>query len=324
MTKRTCLFSKLLALTMCLLLLCGSALADTVRGDLTGRFEEPKTLEKDGETYQYRRGLTTILLMGIDTRLGYDDERVGYRNGGQSDFLLLLVLDRENKTITPIHINRDVMTEITILGVLGDEVGTITTQLCLSHGFGDGREQSCEYTCDAVQNLFLDIDIDYYVSMNLDGISELNDLMGGVTVTINEDMSALDPAMTAGTTLTLHGDQAEYFVRSRMNVGDGTNTARMERQRQYMAELGRMAYDRLQEGAGFIGELFDELEPMLVTDMARGTMINVAWAARDYALGATRTLEGETTVGPDEHVEFYADEEALKDLVLEVFYEPAD
>ena len=51
MTKRTCLFSKLLALTMCLLLLCGSALADTVRGDLTGRFEEPKTLEKDGETY---------------------------------------------------------------------------------------------------------------------------------------------------------------------------------------------------------------------------------------------------------------------------------
>ena len=109
-----------------------------------------------------------------------------------------------------------------------------------------------------------------------------------------------------------------------MNVGDGTNTARMERQRQYMAELGRMVYDRLQEGAGFIGELFDELEPMLVTDMARGTMINVAWAARDYALGVTRTLEGETTVGPDEHVEFYADEEALKDLVIEVFYEPAD
>ena len=118
MMKRTCLLRKLLALTLCLLL-CGSALADTVRGDLTGRFEEPKTLERDGETYQYRRGLTTILLMGIDTRLGYDDERVGYHNGGQSDFLLLLVLDKENKTITPIHINRDVMTEITVLGVLG-------------------------------------------------------------------------------------------------------------------------------------------------------------------------------------------------------------
>ena len=213
-------------------------------------------------------------------------------NGGQSDFLLLLVLDKENKTITPIHINRDVMTEITILGVLGDEAGTINSEIARSHGFGDGKEQSCEYTCDAVRNLFLDIDIDYYVSMNLDGISELNDFMGGVTVTINEDMSALDPAMTAGTTLTLHGDQAEYFVRSRMNVGDGTNTARMERQRQYMAELGRMVYDRLQEGAGFIGELFDELEPMLVTDMARGTMINVAWLRATTRLASLARWKG--------------------------------
>ena len=38
MMKRTCLLRKLLALTLCLLL-CGSALADTVRGDLTGRFD---------------------------------------------------------------------------------------------------------------------------------------------------------------------------------------------------------------------------------------------------------------------------------------------
>ena len=137
---------RMLALALCVALLTGCALADTVRGDLSNRFEEPPTLEKDGHTYQYRRGLTTILFMGIDTRLDYEAERVGFRSGGQSDFLLLLVIDEENETITPIHINRDTMTEITILGVLGDEAGTVVTQLCLSHGFGDGKEQSCEYT----------------------------------------------------------------------------------------------------------------------------------------------------------------------------------
>ena len=63
---------------------------------------------------------------------------------------------------------------------------------------------------------------------------------------------------------------------------------------------------------------------MLVTDMARGAMINTAWAARDYTLEHTRTLEGENVVGPDDHMEFHADEEALKDLVIEVFYEPAE
>ena len=262
--------------------------------------------------------------MGIDTRLQYDDVRAGFRSGGQSDFLLLLVIDKENETITPIHINRDVMTEITVLGVLGEEAGTVKTQLCLSHGFGDGKEQSCEYTCDAVRNLFLGIDIDYYVSMNMDAISELNDFMGGVTVTLNEDLTAYDPTMTAGTTMTLHGMQAEYFVRQRYYIGDGSNMGRMERQRQYMTELAKLVYARLEESADFIGELFDELKPMLVTDMARGAMINTAWNARDYALNHTRTLEGENVVGPDNHMEFHADEEALKDLVIEVFYEPAE
>ena len=315
---------RMLALALCVALLTGCALADTVRGDLSNRFEEPPTLEKDGHTYQYRRGLTTILFMGIDTRLDYEAERVGFRSGGQSDFLLLLVIDEENETITPIHINRDTMTEITILGVLGDEAGTVVTQLCLSHGFGDGKEQSCEYTCDAVNNLFLGIDIDYYVSMNMDGISELNDLMGGVTVTLTEDLTAYDPQMTAGTTLTLQGMQAEYYVRQRYYIGDGSNEGRMVRQRQYMAELARMVYDRLQESADFIGTLFDELQPTLVTNMARGAMINTAWGARNYTLNDTRTLEGENIVGPDDHVEFYADEEALKDLVLEVFFEPVE
>ena len=238
------------ALLLCLALLAGGALASTVRGDLSDRFEEPPTLEKDGQTYQYRRGLTTILLMGIDTRLEYDDVREGFRNGGQSDFLLLLVIDERNETVTPIHINRDVMTEITVLGVLGESIGTIETQLCLSHGFGDGKEESCEYTCDAVRNLLLGVDIDYYISMNLDGISELNDLMGGVTVTLNEDLTAFDPTMTAGTTMTLHGMQAEYFVRQRYYIGDGSNMGRMERQRQYMAEFAKLAYARLEVERG--------------------------------------------------------------------------
>ena len=86
-------FRTLTLMALCLALLCSGALASTVRGDLSNRFEEPPTLEKDGQTYQYRHGLETILFMGIDTRLQYDDVRAGFRSGGQSDFLLLLVID---------------------------------------------------------------------------------------------------------------------------------------------------------------------------------------------------------------------------------------
>lgn len=93
--------------------------------------------------------------------------------------------------------------------------------------------------------------IDFYVAMNMDGISELNDLAGGVTVTLEDDFSSIDPAMTKGTTLTLHGNQAETFVRSRMTVGDGTNASRMECQSVYAG--GAVSdYRRTQSGRGWL------------------------------------------------------------------------
>ena len=59
--------------------------------------------------------------MGID-RAG-DAVVSGYRNGGQSDFLRLMVIDSAAKRITQLQIDRDTMTPITILGVLGQDGG---------------------------------------------------------------------------------------------------------------------------------------------------------------------------------------------------------
>ena len=300
------------------------ASAATVRGDLSTRFPAPRTYEWDGVTYRYRQDLKTVLFIGVDSTAESEAERVGFRSGGQSDFMLLVVLDATRDAIYPIQIDRDVMTPVTIVDVLGNPSGERVLQLCLSHGFGDGREQSCRFTCDAVSNLLLGVDVDYYVAMNLDAIPVLNDAVGGVTVTVaaSDDFTALDPTMFPGSTLTLRGKQAEYFVRNRLSIGEGTNAARMVRQRAYMAEFGRIVQEKVQASANFMGTLFDEMEPYLVTDMRRGAMINMAWASRNYTRVPTLTLEGEHTIGEDGFVEFHADESALRDLVLEVFYEP--
>ena len=91
------------------------------------------------------------------------------------------------------------MTECTVLGYLGSPIGTKEMQISLAHGFGDGKEESCEYAREAVEGLLLGESIDFYVAMNMDGISELNDLAGGVTVTLEDDFSSIDPAMAKGT-----------------------------------------------------------------------------------------------------------------------------
>lgn len=72
--------------------------------------------------------------MGVDRDSG--------ETGGQADFLQLLVIDDVGKTVKRLPIDRDTMTPITVLGVLGNRSGVRTAQLSLSHGFGDGKAEA--------------------------------------------------------------------------------------------------------------------------------------------------------------------------------------
>lgn len=314
---------------LCVIWFAGAALESQsrppeVRGDVNDRLNAEKTVEYQGKTYRPRSRLTTVLLMGIDRQASADTAASSYRNGGQADFLMLLAIDHGRKQVTPIQIDRDTMAQITILGVLGNPSGTRRAQICLSHGFGDGREESCLYTQTAVSRLFLGIDIDFYLAMNLDGISALNDVLGGVTVTLQDDFSALDPEMTQGTTLTLHGDQAEYFLRSRMNVGIGTNEARMERQRAYLNAAADILLAGVGDDSDYAGEVYDAVQPYLITDMRRGRIINESVNCAEYARSEMITPAGEHAVGSDGFMEFEADQEALERLVMDIFFEPLE
>jgi len=283
------------------------------RGNYQERKANEATVTYDGTVYRQRKNLTSILLMGIDHDSG--------ETGGQADFLQLIVIDDTSRTLKRLSIDRDTMTPITVLGVLGNRSGVRTAQVSLSHGFGDGKEQSCELTAEAVSNLLLGMPVDFYLAMNLDGIAALNDMAGGVTVTLADDFSAQDPAMAQGTTLTLHGDQAEIYVRSRRNVGVGTNEARMVRQEQYVAKLFAQLDTQMRSDQSFSGTMFDTLSPYLTTSNGRGRLINVVWLAKDYARQEKLSISGEHRVGSDGFMQFYADEASLYETVLDLFYE---
>ena len=276
--------------------------------------ETAETMEVDGVTYRRRTDLTTILVMGIDHDSEIEAE--GSYQGGQADFQRLIVIDSKNKTVRQPKIDRDTMAEVTVLGMLGNPVGTTQMQISLAHGFGDGKEESCGYARDAVSRLLQGENIDFYLAMSLDGISVLNDLAGGVTVTLEDDFSAADPAMTKGATLTLQGDQAEIFVRRRMDIGEGTNEARMVRQEEYLAQLSAQLESRVQQDQQFTAQVYDALQPYLVTDLAKGQLVNEVWAAKDDTVEPAITLEGEHKVAEDGFTEFYPTEASIQKAVL--------
>ena len=288
------------------------------RGDHTQRYAYEDMITEDGTTYR-PRDLCTILLIGVDR----DSDAVisGFRNGGQADFLQLIVIDQAEKKVHRLQIDRDTMTPITVLGVLGNKSGMRTAQISLSHGFGDGKTQSCEFTVEAVSNLLLGFPIDFYIAINMDGISVLNDLLGGVTVTLEDDFSALDPQMVLGATLTLMGEQAEYYVRGRRNIGAGTNEARMARQEKYIERLTDQLSIRISQSKDFIGEVYDQVSPYMLTNMSKGRLINEVWNAREYDRTPLIKPMGEHFVGSDGFMQFHIDETELQQIVMSLQYE---
>lgn len=286
-------------------------------GDFTSRHQYDETMEVDGRTYRRKSNLTTILLMGIDDY--GQNYGVPNQSGGQADFLRLIVIDKAAKTVSQLAIDRDTMTPITTIGVLGARSGTRVLQLCLSHAFGNGREQSCDLTREAVEKLLLDIRIDHYIAMDLVFVNQLNDALGGVTVTLEDDIPNLPPK---GTTVTLHGEQTEAFIRARMSVGDGTNESRMRRQQQYITAATELINKKLHEDEEFVNRMYDDLSPLMVKNISKTRLSLEAYNAKDYARPALYEIAGEHTVDSRGYTEFHADADSIRQTVLKLFYDP--
>ena len=279
----------------------------------------------DGVGYVRREDLTTLLLMGIDK--SGDLETTRKDQGGQCDVLLLLVLDGKNRTQTILQLDRDTMTEVEILDLRGKSTGITRVQpICISHAYGPGDEKSCENTVRAVSRLLLDIPIDGYAAILYEAIPDLNDTVGGIEVTIEDDFSASDPSLVKGETLTLKGKQALTYVRGRMTVADGTNTNRMKRQRNYLNTFGKKVRSMVLTNSSVINDLVAAAEPYLTTDMTLSQLSSAALEGAGYADGGILTTSGEhtQTVNPNGTcaTEFYADEESILQNVLTLFYEP--
>ena len=273
----------------------------------------------NGAWYALRDDLETVLLLGVDE---FEEESSGggYRNTQQADFLMLLIFDTDDETFTALHLNRDTMTDIQILGVNGAVAGTTNAQLALAHTYGSGAEDSCRNTVTAVSNLLYGMEIDHYISLTMDAVAILNDLVGGVTVEILDDFSDVDASLVQGETVTLRGSQALTYVRTRLGLEDSSNLHRMERQRQYLTALLGQLQSAIAGDTSFSLSTILEISEYLVSDCTITQLSDLANSMGIYDMEAVYTIDGEAVEG-DVYMEYYVDEEALQDLILELFYE---
>lgn len=276
-----------------------------------------------GQIYAYNEDMMTFLFMGIDQRSETVKEVAEGTDGGQADALFLLALNPHNKTASVIGINRNTMTEIDIYNEEGAYVNTVIAQIAVQHGFGNGVEKSCEYQEKAVSRLFYSLPIHGYAAINMSAIETLNDEVGGVDVTVLEDMTSESSLFREGETVHLEGKDALTYVRYRDEEAFASADRRLERQKQYLTEFIKAAKSMAKKDITSVLRLYQDVSPMMVTDISADEAVYLASQALDYRIGPDSfyMLKGETVMG-EQFEEYNIDEEALYELILQIFYEP--
>lgn len=269
-------------------------------------------------TWYVPRNVQTMLLIGIDKFSG-NIESNSYNNASQADFLALFVNDADTGENAVIHLNRDTMTRLTVLGVTGDAAGTRTAQLALAYNYGSGAGDSCQNTVDAVSHLLYSMEIDHYLAVTMDSVPVINDWAGGVKLTVADDFTSMDEQLSIGAEVVLKGQQALTYVRTRMGLDDSTNLQRMKRQRQYASAWVEAARPKLGD-ENAVMQLVMEMSDYHYSDCTAEQLASFA----DMLAGGEvviHELSGKAVQG-EQFMEFYADDEQVQQLVLDLFYRP--
>lgn len=285
-------------------------------------FPEQKTentvYEYNGVEYVKNEDVESFLILGLDK---FEDaiNNDSYNNDQRADFLMLLVFDNSEKKFTAVHLNRDTMVNMNVLGVAGQKIGTVKKQLALAHTYGNGRDVSCRNTADAVSELLNGVKVNHYLSITMDAVPILNDLLGGVEVTVLDDFSGIDDTLIKGETVTLHGDHALTYVRERYGLEDSSNSTRMVRQRQYMTAVYDKAMLEIENDDNFVIEASSKLADYIVSDRSVNQLQEIAKKLSQYKFTEIETLEGESVV-KDGLMEFRPDADSIDKIVFELFY----
>lgn len=280
-----------------------------------------RTITWKDKEYQYNSLITTILYAGLDSTDPLKASET-YSNKARADSVSVVILDKKKKKMSIIALNRDTMTEIRRYTRTGEDMGTYVSHLGYAYSYGDGGEVSCEDLKEAVENL-LGISIDEYAVTNQSSITSINDLVGGVTVTVpNDDLAVMYPELKKGAVVTLDDSNVKDFLQHRDTAADFSNEGRIERQQAYVTAYVDLLKDRLASEPDQLWQEIDQMNDYLQTSITKNKYLSLArllekvsFTDADYYRPTGKDSAGEL------HDEFYVDEDALQQLVIDLFYE---
>ncbi|MGJ3196254.1 polyisoprenyl-teichoic acid--peptidoglycan teichoic acid transferase TagU [Peribacillus frigoritolerans] len=264
--KRTWL--KVVGIIVLLFILAGGAFAYSVWNSLTKTVDTMHT-PIDRTTDKRTKDLAlsdqepfSMLMLGVDERDG---------DKGRSDTMIVLTVNPQKKLVKMLSIPRDTRTEIVGHG----------TQDKINHAFAFG---GAKMSMDTVEN-FLDIPIDYYMKINMEGFKDIVDAVGGVTVQNDLDFTFEGVHFAKGS-INLNGEDALKYSQMRHDDPSG-DFGRQSRQRAIIEAV-------IKEGASLssltkFDEVFAALGNNIQTNLTFDDMMDIQKNYRDASKSITQS-----------------------------------
>ncbi|MGO3732815.1 MAG: LCP family glycopolymer transferase [Vagococcus sp.] len=237
---------------------------------------------QDGEPF-------SVLLLGLDTG------EFGRNDVGRSDTMMVATVNPKQNKTTLLSIPRDTRTEI---------VGYGTVEK-IAHAYAYGQEKMALDTTEAL----LDIPLDHYVWINMEGFEDLVNAVDGVVVENNFAFEQDGHKFPKGKN-TLNGEQALAYTRMRYEDPNG-DYGRQVRQQEVIGGIADKAL-------GFTGvkkykEILKAIEENMKTDLEPDEMFKIAMDYRNcFTTIDEETLHGDGVMIDDISYQVIPDEELVR------------
>jgi polyisoprenyl-teichoic acid--peptidoglycan teichoic acid transferase len=215
---------------------------------------ERKVSDKREEEVEFtRKDPISILLVGVDERDG---------DSGRTDSMLVMTINPDMKSTKIVSIPRDTRAKL----IDNDDPDEYKLDK-MNHAYAFG---GIEMTINSIEH-FLNVPIDYYTEVNMEGFRDIVDAVGGIDV-YNQYEFELDGTFLTEGEHHLNGEEALQYSRMRKEDPRG-DFGRQERQREVISKV-------IDKGTSLksltnYDDMLDALENNIKTNLTLNEMIGI-------------------------------------------------
>lgn len=211
----------ILGIAVTLIVIGGGVAAFALHNTTSKIHSMDSSLSKVSDTKTSAGKPVSYLLLGTDTGA------LGRTEKGRTDTMMVMSVNPNTKTTTMVSLQRD--TKITIDGM--------TEKLNAAYALGDAKQ-----AMTTVEQL-LDIKLDGYLVVNMKGLEQLVDAVGGVTVKSPLTFSYEGYSFTENQDVTMNGTEALAFSRMRYDDPRGDYGRQIRQQLVIEAVMNKLKAD---------------------------------------------------------------------------------